>query len=203
MLEIVAERLFRIASFKKALWRVWYRYLARVYQGADWEFMNYGFAGDNGNLTSLALDEADEANRYCIQLYHHLASHVVIEGRKVLELGSGRGGGASYLSRYQKPSLLLGIDMSEPAVALSQNLSKAEGSLFVCGDAELLPLANDSIDVALSIETMHCFGSIESFLAEVRRVLRPGGHLLVADIRLTNKIPAIRRAFERGGFPNN
>jgi fatty-acid O-methyltransferase len=53
----------------------------------------------------------------------------------------------------------------------------AEGSAveLVHGDAENLPFPQVSFDAVINVESAHCYGSIERFLAEVHRVLRPGG----------------------------
>ena len=77
---------------RRLLWRWWYGRLASKHQSGDWTFMNYGFAPSAG--APLPLEPVDEIDRYCIQLYHHVASAVDLAGREVLEVGSGRGGGA-------------------------------------------------------------------------------------------------------------
>ena len=83
-------------AFKKFLWRRWYQHLAG-YQVADWRFMNYGFSDEESGQAPLALQPADEENRFAIQLYHHVASAADLNGLDVLEVGCGRGGGASFL----------------------------------------------------------------------------------------------------------
>jgi SAM-dependent methyltransferase len=54
---------------------------------------------------------------------------------------------------------------------------------FVQGDAERLSFSDEAFDVVINIEASHCYGDFPRFLAEVARVLRPGGHLLYADFR--------------------
>ena len=54
--------------------------------------MNYGYAEQG---FSLSLLEQDKDERYPLQLYHHTATQVNITNKKALEVGSGRGGGAS------------------------------------------------------------------------------------------------------------
>src|SRR5918993_4687434 len=61
---------------KKLLWKQWYQFLARHYQTREWSFMNYGYAPLDDHSETLKLNEADEANRYAIQLYHHVTSAV-------------------------------------------------------------------------------------------------------------------------------
>ena len=43
--------------------------------------------------------ESDEPSRFAIQLYHRTATQVDLSGKRVLEVGCGHGGGASYIER--------------------------------------------------------------------------------------------------------
>lgn len=62
--------------------------------------MNYGYAPLEGEDDRLVLEPADEYNRSYIYLYEHLLSGVAVEGKEMLEVGCGRGGGAEYIARY-------------------------------------------------------------------------------------------------------
>jgi ubiquinone/menaquinone biosynthesis C-methylase UbiE len=53
----------------------------------------------------------------------------------------------------------------------------------VQGDAENLPFDDESFDAVINIEASHLYPQLPRFLAEVARVLRPGGHFLYADLR--------------------
>ena len=65
-----------------------------------------------------------------------------------MEIGSGRGGGASFVAQYHNPSHMTGLDYSTKAVKLSINLHKEVHNLqFVQGDAESLPFDDKSFDV--------------------------------------------------------
>src|ERR671912_1774562 len=103
-------------NLKKLLWKQWYQFLARHYQTRAWSFMNYGYAPIDERSATVKLNEADEPDRYAIQLYHHVASAVDLRNLDVLEIGSGRGGGASYVARYLKPKALTGLDFSDKAI---------------------------------------------------------------------------------------
>lgn len=56
------------------------------------------------------------------------------------------------------------------------------------GDAESLPFDDESFDVVVNVETSHCYPRFPRFLADARRVLRPGGYLAYADIRPITEI---------------
>jgi hypothetical protein len=120
--------LSRLPGLKKPLWRTWYNYLARSHRAPEWTFMNYGYATPGENMLRLA--ETDEPDRHWIQLYHHVAGAVDLENCRVLEVGSGRGGGASFIKRYLRPASMIGVDLSKDAIDLSANGTGSTGSSF-------------------------------------------------------------------------
>jgi CO/xanthine dehydrogenase Mo-binding subunit len=61
-------------------------------------------------------------------------------------------------------------------------------------------LFDESTDAVVNIEASFCYGDISQFLAEAFRLLRPGGHLLYADLRLVEEVPQLRKAFLKSGF---
>ena len=167
---------------KRFTWLRLYQYLPRNYPTADWTFMNYGFQPEDKSETPV-LDEGDECNRYFIQLYDYVATGANIEGKQVLEVGSGRGGGASYIKRYLHPMSMIGVDFSERAINFCRERHQMEGLSFTQGDAESLPFDDASFDTVVNVESSHCYGTMEKFVAEVYRVLRPKGYFLFADLR--------------------
>jgi SAM-dependent methyltransferase len=181
MLGRIFIALCRLPGFKKRLWRAWYEYLAGSHRVPEWTFMNYGYAAPGAQ--TLALAEADEPDRYSMQLYDHVAGTTDLQGRIVLEVGSGRGGGSSFIRRYMHPSRMIGVDLSKNAVDFSCAMHRLDGLEFRVGDAENLPFDDSSFDAVINVESSHCYPSFETFLSEVRRVLRPGGHFLYADFR--------------------
>jgi ubiquinone/menaquinone biosynthesis C-methylase UbiE len=199
--------LLRVAVFilehspllRRLLWRWWYGRLAKRYTGADWTFMNYGHVPPDGAV--LALAPEDEPDRLCIQLYHRVASATDLAGRVVLEVGSGRGGGASFLARYHRPAKITGADFSPQAVALCQRRHAAVANLtFAVGDAEHLPFPDASFDAVVNVESSHCYGHVEKFFAEAHRVLRPGGWFLYTDFRPAAEVPAWHAALAAPGW---
>jgi len=167
-------------AFRKSSRKQMYQLMAYGYQKQDWTFMNYGYAPDDGAVR-LVLHADDEINRYCIQLYHYIASAVDLSGLKLLEVGSGRGGGADYIKRYLDPACVVGVDYSNNAVNLCLQHYSVDGLSFVPGDAESLPFDDQSYDIVLNVESSHCYGSMSDFLAQVKRVLKPGGYFMFTD----------------------
>jgi len=186
-------------GLKRAVWKKLYEYLSKKYPTEEWTFMNYGYETCEGPM-AIPLDQKEEYNRYMIQLYHHVASAIDLENKDVLEVGSGRGGGSSYIKRYLKPRSMLGIDYSKNAIQFSNQQHTVEGLSFMQGDAENLSLVNESVDAVVNIESSHCYGSMKKFVGQANRVLRPGGYLLFADFRPTEMIEELDKTFTDGGF---
>ena len=185
---------------KKLLWKQWYQFLASHYPTKDWSFMNYGYTPIDDHSEMLRLNEADEPDRYAIQLYHHVTGTVDLTNLDVLEIGSGRGGGASYVARYLKPKTLTGMDFSDRTIEFCKHIHAVDGLSFIKGDAEALAFDAGSFDAIINIESSHCYGSMETFLANVKRVLRQNGYFFYADFRNKNDLAVLHSQMEKSGM---
>lgn len=183
---------------RQAAWRAVYEILGARVREPQWAFMNYGYAPADGPVLTLA--PQDEPDRLCIQLYDHVLAGADLTDRDVLEVGSGRGGGASYVARYRQPRTVTGLDFSRSAVALCSRHRQAPGLGFVHGDAQAMPFPDASFDAVINVESSHCYPSMEAFLAEVARVLRPGGRLFFADLRSADEVPRLRDQLHGSGL---
>lgn len=199
MLTSVFEFLCRFPVLKRLIWRRWYQFLARRFDIPEWQTMNYGYRA-LPVPESLALEPAEEPERYGLQLYHATSGGRSMAGKTVLEVGCGRGGGAAFLHRTGKPSEMTGVDFSAEAIALCRARYSRDGLRFVSGDAERLPFSDSSFDLVVNVESSHCYGSMPAFLSEVRRVLKPGGRFACADFRDADKIPTWREQMTASGL---
>lgn len=187
------------SAFRKFAWKPIYNNLARVYNIDYWHFMNYGYSFKEPDKPLELLPE-DESHRYATQLYHYVAAQVVLESKKVLEVGCGRGGGASYIKRYLKPTEMVGLDLAINAVNFANKTHLVEGLSYIQGDSQSLPFEDNSFDAIVNIESCHAYPSMEIFFAEVKRVLRPGGHFLCADIRLAKDMETMEQNLKDSGM---
>jgi ubiquinone/menaquinone biosynthesis C-methylase UbiE len=190
------DHLFSVGWIRKALWRYWYPFLTRRLRGDEVLFLNYAY--EEAPPLHIPLGEKDEANRACIQLYHHVATQVPLRGKTVLEVSCGHGGGASYLTRTLQPGKYTGLDLNPEGIAFCQRRHQVPGLNFVQGDAENLPFEANAFDAVINVEASHCYPHFARFLAEVARVLKPGGHFLHADFRFADRIPEWEQALANG-----
>jgi ubiquinone/menaquinone biosynthesis C-methylase UbiE len=173
-------------SLRKAVWKLWYPFLTKRLHDEGVVFLNYAYETDPPMGIPLAPE--DEADRACIQLYHHTASQAGLRGKSVLEMSCGHGGGASYITRTFAPAKYTGLDLNPAGIAFCRRRHRLAGLDFVRGDAENPPFANESFDAVINVEASHCYPDFPRFLSEVRRVLKPGGHFLYADFRFKDSI---------------
>jgi ubiquinone/menaquinone biosynthesis C-methylase UbiE len=184
---------------RKPLWQWWHRTMNK-YDGENAaNFMNYGYEGLNGDGRP-RLVNGDETNRYCIQLYDHVVNRADLKGKEVLEVGSGRGGGADYITRYYEPESYTGMDISESSISFCNNHYDVPGLSFKCGIAESLPFEDASFDFVVNVESARCYNDMQGFFQEVYRVLRPDGKLLIADMIYPNEFDQFKTRFTNAGF---
>ena len=185
---LLIDHLFSIGALRKAIWKQWYPFLTRRLQNEGVVFLNYAFETDPEMAIPLA--PGDEPDRACIQLYHHVGTQVNFHHRKVLEVSCGHGGGGSYLARTQSPESYVALDLNAKGIEFCKKQHRVHGLEFLQGDAENLPFADASFDVVINVEASHCYPDFPGFLAEVARVLKPGGYFLYADFRFNDGITA-------------
>lgn len=105
-----------------------------------------------------------------------------LQGQRVLEIACGRGELASWCVRRAAPSLLVAADFSWSAVQLADERARAHAgarAAVIQADAQAIPLPSGSIDTAICCETIEHVPSPRLALAELARVLRPGGRLFL------------------------
>jgi ubiquinone/menaquinone biosynthesis C-methylase UbiE len=173
------------AAFNPLVSKITYRFQTRT-ASSDVVFLNWGY--EEMPPMALPLAECDEPSRFAIQLYHRTATQVDLRGKRVLEVGCGHGGGASYLMRTLHPTSYTGLDRNRAAVAYCRKRHNLHGVDFVNGNAEKLPFPDQSFDAVINLESSAAYPHFSRFLTEVARVLRPKGHFLYADLRPRNGI---------------
>lgn len=164
-------------------------------------FLNYGYLPDGGpELAAVALPE-HYINRNSVKLVLEVIADCPVEGKRILDVGCGRGGTVHVFKTFFKPSTITGLDLSSAAV---QFCRKAHGApprvAFHEGDAENLPFADGAFDIVTNLESSHSYPNIHRFYSEVFRVLAPGGHFLYTDTLATQQMANCIAFLQHIGF---
>ena len=120
---------------------------------------------------------------------------------RVLDLGTGTGEAALFLTREFPRASVRGVDISEPMIHAAQakiGLDPDGRLAFKVADAAHLPYEDDSFDLVAQV-------NMPPFYAEIARVLRPGGHVVVtaslgAQTPFYTPPQELERGFRRHGI---
>jgi SAM-dependent methyltransferase len=164
----------------------------RAREGVDAELAAFWDSSDDYyECARLANDDYSDA--------HHephratLAAFEAIAPRRVLDVGCGSGEFAAALVERLSSVEYVGVDVSLRAVAEARALGRP--GMFLAADAEQLPFADASFQGVLSLFALEHFAHPRQVLAELVRVLSPGGVLALVSVaydRPWGTIPSVR-----------
>jgi ubiquinone/menaquinone biosynthesis C-methylase UbiE len=104
-------------------------------------------------------------------------------GSRYLDVGSGNGAATiEVAAQWQLEAT--GVDLDPRQIALARGRADGWPASFVEADARRLPFADGTFDLVTSSKATHHIPEWEDALAEMCRVLRPGGHLVYTDLAL-------------------
>ena len=113
--------------------------------------------------------------------------------REVLDVATGTGDFALLTCRRLKPERLVACDISEGMMQVGRHKAEEAGLsdriTFRQEDCMALSLPDDSFDVVTVAYGVRNFSDLDRGLSEMRRVLRPGGHLAILELCTPNKAP--------------
>ena len=142
-----------------------------------------GRLGVVSKLERLVPDETPLYMRHLCRLhearYKFAADRVA--SKRVLDVACGVGYGAALLADAGA-SMVLGVDISAEAIRYARHRYARPSVHYTLGEASSLALADKSVDVLVSFETIEHLGKekIEPFLQELRRVVKPGGAVFLS-----------------------
>ena len=131
--------------------------------------------------------------------------YVRLQPRCILDLGCGTGAWLAALNRRYAGSRVVGLDLAQPMLrgaaardVLWRRLIGRPSTDLVCGHAEALPLASSSVDLVWSNLMLQWLPDPDAALAEVWRVLRPGGLFMFSTFG-PDTLTELRQAFAGDG----
>ena len=126
--------------------------------------------------------------RYVPQLrgqiyYEHLHRYALAlslaADKDVLDIASGEGYGSALLAMVARS--VVGVDIDESSVMYAGSRYTAMNLSFRAGSATQIPIADASVDLVVSFETIEHLVEHERMFAEFKRVLRPAGRLIISS----------------------
>lgn len=163
-------------------------------------FLNYGYLPDGSPEYAVVPLPEHFINRNSVKLVLELIGDCPVNGKRVLDVGCGRGGTIYTLKAFFQPATLTGLDLSSQAIEFDKEQHGDERTFFHEGDAETLPFADRSFDILTNVESSHSYPNIHRFYSEVFRVLEPGGYFLYTDALAPQRITAMLAYLDYLGF---
>lgn len=127
--------------------------------------------------------ESGDAGIYeiCKEDYPYIASELEKEEYEdLLDCGCGTGPMISLLHEKDSSKKYTGIDITPRMIEVAKN-KNLEGVNWVVGDCENLPFEENSFDTIICSNSFHHYPNPEKFFESAKRVLRPGGRLILQD----------------------
>jgi tocopherol O-methyltransferase len=171
----------RVEAYYDQTWKD-YRFLWLNRQNLAFHF-GYHDAATRGHAAALLNTNRTLAERAAIQPGHH-----------VLDAGCGVGGSSLWLARH-RGAHVVGVTLVRSQVVQACRLAAAQGlahrALFVQTDYTCTPFAGNAFDAVWALESLCHAADKAAFYREAARLLRPGGHLVVAEyMRAARPLPA-------------
>ncbi|HJP96896.1 MAG TPA: class I SAM-dependent methyltransferase [Candidatus Saccharimonadales bacterium] len=115
---------------------------------------------------------------YGEHIVRYQAALPLVKGKTVLDVASGSGYGSSFLSTTAKK--VYGVDVDKDAIAYAKKNYASKNTEFVLGDGTSIPLEDNSVEVVVSFETIEHIEDYETFMKEVKRVLKDDGLFILS-----------------------
>jgi SAM-dependent methyltransferase len=124
------------------------------------------------------------------------------DDKRVLDLGAGECLHGMFVCAACKPRLYVNLDLFHDRMALASAGQPAAPMRFVVGNCFQLPVGSGRIDVVWSAFVLLRLRPLEAVIAEIARVLGPGGRFIGAESNFWNPAVAARILRRRPGHPD-
>jgi len=175
--------------------------------GRYYEMMNLALKRLNNEFTMLHYPFYRNENDSFLQAQRNLTDYCVslfgdLNGKHLLEIGCGNGIQALYVHDKFKPAHTTGIDLNHANIEIAEKectgRDYCRDITFHVDDAQnLASIPSESIDLLINIESAFHYPDKDAFLNEIRRVLKPGGRFVIADILSERRSGPLKRIWQR------
>jgi len=151
--------------------RMYDQYAREYYENSD--FFNFGYW----------LEDTPNQKAACENLMAKLLDFLPQSQGRILDVACGKGATTNYLLQTGAFDQVMGVDVSLKQLRTCQD--NAPQARFTLGNATGAAFADASFEQIICVEAAFHFDTRADFLREARRLLKPGGYLLLTDILLT------------------
>ena len=118
-------------------------------------------------------------DRYSLEHLHRYAiARGFVAGKTVLDIASGEGYGSNLMAEVAKH--VVGVDVDSMIIDHASSRYRRPNLKFLQGSTDQIPIAASSVDVVVSFETLEHHDRHEEMYREIKRVLVPGGLLVIS-----------------------
>lgn len=165
------------------------------------QFINYGYVANDNPQYSQPFFNNQLFNKNSIKLLGEAIGAIDLNGKRIIDIGCGRGGALNTIHKYYKPLISVGLDISYENIKYCSMVNKDKERLFfLVGDAENLPFLDNSFDVIFNIESSLNYPNLEKFYTEAYRILNTGGLFIYTDSFPASEIMYREKFLEDLGF---
>lgn len=133
-------------------------------------------ASNNGERMVPAFHKGQ--NVYGAHIGRYKTAAPFVENKIVLDIACGSGYGTKLMSAEAKK--VYGVDIDETAINYAKSNYAADNIIYKKGNGASIPLEDNSVDTVVSYETIEHITDYKKFLAEIKRVLKPDGCLILS-----------------------
>ncbi len=114
-----------------------------------------------------------------IKKYAHLPPE-----RKVLDIGCGTGNSSRLIKKHFKTKKIYAVDIDKRMISIAKKKNEDPSISFEVENATHLKFKNDSFEAIFDLGVIHHIPQWKKCLRELKRVLKPGGQLIIEDLSL-------------------
>ena len=156
-----------------------YTDINKFFESTNVDFMNHGYYP---SYTFIKKEDIDFKNQ--LSLYLSLFDNLKIKIKNILEVGCGRGGGIKKISKYFNFKEIHACDLNQENIKYCKTNNKKNIN-FKVSNAENLDYEDNYFDIVINVESSYNYKNYPLFFNEVKRVLKPDGIFLYADLGKT------------------